>query len=60
MAMMDPHAMNQSPLNGMGGSMVMSNGMEGLDNHQDQFMRLDMGMPTGFVGSNDGGVSMGN
>jgi hypothetical protein len=59
-AMMDPHAMNQSPMNGMGGSMVMSSGMEGLDNHQDQFMRLDMGMPTGFVGSNDGGVSMGN
>jgi hypothetical protein len=38
--------------------------MEVLDSHQDQFMRLDMGMPTGlpagFVGSNDGGVSMGN
>ncbi|KAF1831640.1 hypothetical protein BDW02DRAFT_504831 [Decorospora gaudefroyi] len=60
LTMMDPHALNQSTMNGMGGSMGMSGGMEGLDNHQDQFLRLDMGMSTPFVGSNDRGVSMGN
>ncbi|KAG9380053.1 hypothetical protein PtrSN002B_009423 [Pyrenophora tritici-repentis] len=57
--MMDPHSMNQNTMNNMGASMGMSGGMDSLDNHQDQFLRMDMGMPTGFVGSNDGGVSMG-
>ncbi|KAF1941656.1 hypothetical protein EJ02DRAFT_347279 [Clathrospora elynae] len=60
LAMMDPHAMNQNAMNGMGGSMSMSGGMDGLENHQDQFLRMDMGLATGFVGSNAGGVSMGN
>ncbi|CAA9966191.1 hypothetical protein P3342_012426 [Pyrenophora teres f. teres] len=60
LAMMDPHAaMNQNTMNSIGASMGMSGGMDSLDNHQDQFLRMDMGMPTGFVGSNDGGVSMG-
>ncbi|KAI0579873.1 hypothetical protein TUN199_08079 [Pyrenophora tritici-repentis] len=59
LAMMDPHSMNQNTMNNMGASMGMSGGMDSLDNHQDQFLRMDMGMPTGFVGSNDGGVSMG-
>lgn len=58
--MMDPHNMGQSNMGGMGGSMGMSGGMDGLDSHQDQFLRLDMGMQTGFVGSNDGSVSMGS
>ncbi|EUC45987.1 hypothetical protein COCMIDRAFT_94146 [Bipolaris oryzae ATCC 44560] len=60
LAMMDPHNLNQSNMGGMSGSMGMPAGMDGLDNHQDQFLRLDMGMQTGFVGSNDGGVSMGS
>ncbi|RAQ99509.1 P-loop containing nucleoside triphosphate hydrolase protein [Stemphylium lycopersici] len=60
LAMMDPHNLSQSNMGGMGGSMSMSGGLDGLENHQDQFLRLDMGMATGFVGSNDGGVSMGS
>ncbi|KAI4911429.1 uncharacterized protein J4E92_010242 [Alternaria infectoria] len=59
LAMMDPHAMNQNNMSGMGNSMGMSSGMDGLDSHQDQFLRMDMGMSTGFVGSNDPSVSMG-
>jgi hypothetical protein len=59
LSMMDPHAMNQNGMNGLGSSMGMSSGMDGLENHPDQFLRLDMGMSAGFVGSNDVGVSMG-
>ena len=44
--MMDPHAMQPT---GMNSAMNMATGMEGLENHPDQFLRLDMG----FVGSND-------
>ncbi|KAH9879501.1 hypothetical protein IAQ61_001319 [Plenodomus lingam] len=57
LAMMDPHTI--SPNNGLGGGMTMSTGLEGMDNHQDQFLRMDMSMSNAFVGSNDGGVSMG-
>ena len=57
--MMDPHTMNANTVNGMGGSMGMSTGMDGIENHQDQFLNMGMGLATGFVGSNDGGVSMG-
>jgi hypothetical protein len=45
--MMDPHTMN----------LGLPTGMEGMDDHSDQFMRMDMGLPTGF-GSN-GRVTMG-
>lgn len=58
--MMDPHNLSQSNMGGMGGAMGMSGSMDGLENHQDQFLRLDMGMQSGFVGSNDGSVSMGS
>ena len=44
---------------GMTGSMGMPTGMEGIEGHQDQYLRMDMGSMAGFVGSNDGGVSMG-
>lgn len=54
--MMDPHVMNTG---GMTGSMGMPTGMEGIEGHQDQYLRMDMGSMAGFVGSNDGGVSMG-
>ncbi|KAF3037057.1 hypothetical protein E8E12_001364 [Didymella heteroderae] len=53
--MMDPHVMNTA---GMTGPMGMPTGMEGIDGHQDQYLRMDMGPMAGFVGSNDG-VSMG-
>jgi len=43
--LMEQHAMNPNAVN-----MSMTAGMEGLENHQDHFMRMDMG----FVGSNDG------
>lgn len=59
LAMMDPHGMNANSMSGLNGSM-MSTGLDGLDGHQDQFLRMDMGMSAGFVGANDGGVSMGN
>lgn len=59
LAMMDPHAMNPNVVNGLNNSMGMSTGMDGMDNHRDQFMRMDMGMSTGFVASNDGGAQMG-
>ncbi|KAF2870354.1 hypothetical protein BDV95DRAFT_496680 [Massariosphaeria phaeospora] len=42
--LMDAHNMNP------GGMLPM----EGLQDHQDQFMRMDMGLGNGFVGSNDG------
>ncbi|KAL6710111.1 hypothetical protein ACN47E_009902 [Coniothyrium glycines] len=58
LSMLDPHNMNTNPLGGLNGSM-MSTGIDGLDNHQDQFLRLDIGMTASFVGGNDGGVSMG-
>ncbi|KAF2623577.1 hypothetical protein BU25DRAFT_176864 [Macroventuria anomochaeta] len=54
--MMDPHVMNTS---GMTGPMGMPTGMEGIEGHQDQYLRMDIGPIAGFVGSNDGGVSMG-
>lgn len=54
--MMDPHVMNTG---GMNGSMGMPTGMEGIEGHQDQYLRMDLGPMAGFVGSNDGGVSMG-
>jgi pyruvate/2-oxoglutarate dehydrogenase complex dihydrolipoamide acyltransferase (E2) component len=48
--LMDPHAMNPNAVN-----MGLATGMEGLENHQDQFLRMDMGLGTAsFVGSNDG------
>jgi hypothetical protein len=50
--MMDPHSMQP---NGMNSALNMATGMEGLENHQDQFLRLDMG----FVGSNDHAPGMG-
>ncbi|KZM21384.1 uncharacterized protein EKO05_0010662 [Ascochyta rabiei] len=53
--MMDPHVMNSG---GMAGSMGIP-GMEGIEGHQDQYLRMDLGSMAGFVGSNDGGVSMG-
>ncbi|KAH6629270.1 hypothetical protein C7974DRAFT_453918 [Boeremia exigua] len=53
--MLDPHVMNA---NGMAGPMGMPSGMEGMEAHPDQYLRMDMGPLTGFVGSNDG-VSMG-
>lgn len=58
LAMMDPHPMNANAGNSMVGTMGMQTGMEGIENHQDQFLRMDMGLPAGFVNSNDGGVSM--
>jgi hypothetical protein len=54
--MMDPHAMNP---NNMQGAMSMATGMDGIQSHQDPFLNMDMGLTTGFVGSNDGGVGMG-
>lgn len=59
LAMMDPHSMNPSPMTGLGGPM-MSTGLDGLENHPDQFLRMDMAMSAGFVGASDGGVSMSN
>jgi len=57
LAMMDPNAISPNNANGMG----MSTGLEGMDNQQDQFLRMDMGMSSGFVASHDGGgVSMGS
>ncbi|KAJ4371781.1 hypothetical protein N0V86_008335 [Didymella sp. IMI 355093] len=53
--MMDPHVMNTG---GMTGPMGMATGMEAIEGHQDQYLRMDMGPMAGFVGSNDG-VSMG-
>ena len=53
--MMDPHVMNTG---GMTGPMGMPTGMEGIEGHQDQYLRMDIGPMAGFVGSNDG-VSMG-
>lgn len=57
--LMDPHAMNQNPMqgnnmqNGMQGAMNMA--MDGMDGSPDQFMRMDMGLGSvGFVGSGDG------
>ena len=58
LAMMDPHGMNQNNMSAMGSSM-MSGGMDSLDSRQDQFLHMDMGMSTGFVGSNDPSVTMG-
>lgn len=55
--MMDPHVMNP---NGMTGPMGMPTGMEGMESHQEQYLRMDIGPMAGFVGSNDGGVSMGS
>jgi hypothetical protein len=54
--MMDSHAMNQGS---MSGPMGIPTGMEGLEGHQEQYLRMDMGPMAGFVGSNDGGISMG-
>lgn len=54
--MMDPHVMNAGS---MSGPMGMPTGMEGIEGHQDQYLRMDIGPMAGFVGSNDGGVSMG-
>lgn len=48
--LMDPHAMNPNAVN-----MGLATGMEGIEGHQDQFLRMDMGLAgAGFVGSNDG------
>jgi hypothetical protein len=47
--LMDPHAMNHSGISGMSGGMSMATGMEGIENHQDQFLRMDMGLAAGFV-----------
>lgn len=57
--MMDPHAMNQNAVNSMQGAMTMATGMEGIQSHQDQFLGMDMGLASGFVGGNDGGGGMG-
>lgn len=59
LAMMDPHAMNPNTVGNMTGPMGMPTGMDGMDSHADQFLRMDMTMSGGFVGGNDGGVSMG-
>ncbi|KAF2025591.1 hypothetical protein EK21DRAFT_76066 [Setomelanomma holmii] len=50
--LMDPHAMNH-PAMSLPGGMSMATGMEGIENHQDQFLRMDMGLAAGFV-ANDG------
>jgi hypothetical protein len=39
---MDPHSMNP------GGLLPM----DSIDDHQDQFLRMDMSLPAGFVTSN--------
>ncbi|CAI6331784.1 unnamed protein product [Periconia digitata] len=44
--LMDPHAMNT-------GNMLP---MDGIENHPDQYLRLDMGLAGGYVGSNGDGV----
>lgn len=54
--MMDQHVMNTG---GMAGPMGMPTGMEGIEGHQDQYLRMDIGPMAGFVGSNDG-VTMGS
>ncbi|KAF2124096.1 hypothetical protein P153DRAFT_371405 [Dothidotthia symphoricarpi CBS 119687] len=56
LAMMDPHAMDPNAVAALNGAMVMSTGMEGIETHQDQFLRMDMGLAAGFVGSNEGGM----
>jgi hypothetical protein len=53
--MMDQHVMNTG---GMAGPMGMPPGMEAIEGHQDQYLRMDIGPMAGFVGSNDG-VTMG-
>lgn len=60
LAMMDAHAMSLTAANGLSGPLGLPTGMEGMEGHPDQFLRMDMGLATGFVGSNDGGVSMGS
>ncbi|KAH7070117.1 hypothetical protein FB567DRAFT_220491 [Paraphoma chrysanthemicola] len=47
--LMDPHAMNHNGMAGLPSSMSMATGMEGIQNHQDQFLRMDMGLSAGFV-----------
>jgi hypothetical protein len=59
--MMDPHVMNTGSMNtgSMNGPMGMPTGMDTIEGHQDPYLRMDMGPMAGFVGSNNGGVSMG-
>ncbi|KAJ4313756.1 hypothetical protein N0V94_006772, partial [Neodidymelliopsis sp. IMI 364377] len=53
--------MNTTNMNtaNMNGPMGMPTGMDTIEGHQDPYLRMDMGPMAGFVGSNNGGVSMG-
>jgi hypothetical protein len=49
---MNNSGMNNSVMNNSGMNTVGLLPMEGIDNHQDQFLRMGMGLAEGFVGSN--------
>lgn len=42
--------MNGGAVTGLSGPMGMATGMEGIEGHEDGFLRMDMGMSAGFVG----------
>jgi hypothetical protein len=57
--LMDVHGLSTNTVNGIQSGIGLPTAMDGLEDHQTQIFRMEMGLTTGFVGSADGSAGMG-